>query len=66
MPFYQHKMSMIGGLLLSGDHFHKIGKVIRIAGERGFVGLYTVMNCSNGVEGVASASTVAEESGVAA
>ncbi len=44
IPFYKHKMSMNGGLFLSGDHFIKIGKVVLIDNERGFVGLYSVMN----------------------
>jgi hypothetical protein len=37
-------MTMNGGIFLSGDHFLKIGKVVLIDNERGFVGLYSVMN----------------------
>lgn len=45
IDFYKHKMTMKnGGLFLSGDHFLKIGKVLLIDNERGFVGLYSVMN----------------------
>jgi len=44
VPFYKHKMTMNGGLVLSGDHFLKIGKVVLIDNERGFIGLYSVMN----------------------
>lgn len=44
IPFYKHKLTMNGGNFLSGDHFLKIGKVVLIDNERGFVGLYTVMN----------------------
>ena len=44
IPYYRHKMTMNGGLFLSADHFIKIGKVILIDNEKGFVGLYSVMN----------------------
>ena len=44
IPFYRHRMTMNGGLFLSGDHFLKIGKVVLVEHERAFVGLYTVMN----------------------
>ena len=44
IPYYRHKMTMNGGLFLSGDHFIKIGKVILIENQRGFVGMYSVMN----------------------
>jgi hypothetical protein len=35
---------MNGGMFLSGDHFIKIGKVVLIDNERGFVVMYSVMN----------------------
>jgi hypothetical protein len=44
IPYYKHRMTMNGGLLLSGDHFIKIGKVVLIDHERAFVGIYSVMN----------------------
>jgi hypothetical protein len=44
IPYYKHRMTMNGGLLLSGDHFIKIGKVVLIDNKRAFVGLYSVMN----------------------
>lgn len=30
IPYFRHKMTMNGGLFLSGDHFIKIGKVVLI------------------------------------
>jgi hypothetical protein len=44
MPYYHRKLEMVSGKMLSGDHSHKIAKVILIEGKRGFQGLYTVMN----------------------
>jgi hypothetical protein len=35
---------MVGGRFLSADHSHKFAKVVLIQGNRGFEGLYTVMN----------------------
>jgi hypothetical protein len=44
MPYYQRKLEMVSGRMLSGDHSHKIAKVILIEGKHGFQGLYTVMS----------------------
>jgi len=44
IPYYEHRMSMGLGQCLSGDHSHKVAKVVLIQGQRGFMGLYTVMN----------------------
>lgn len=44
MPYYQRKLEMVSGRMLSGDHSHKIAKVILIERKHGFQGLYTVMN----------------------
>jgi hypothetical protein len=35
---------MVGGRFLSADHSHKFAKVVLIQGNRGFEGLYVVMN----------------------
>ena len=35
---------MIDGLVLAGDHSHKIAKLIFVAGDRAFEGLYTLVN----------------------
>ena len=44
IPYYKRKLEMVSGKALSGDHSHKIAKVILIEGKRGFQGLYTLMN----------------------
>ena len=44
VPYYCRKMQMVGGQNLSADHSHKVAKVVLIEGERGFMGIYTVMN----------------------
>jgi hypothetical protein len=44
MPYYNRKMQMVFGRKLSADHSHKVAKVVLVQGERGFDGIYTVMN----------------------
>ena len=44
VPYYKCKLEMVSGKALSGDHSHKIAKVILIEGKEGFQGLYTLMN----------------------
>jgi hypothetical protein len=44
VPFYERKLQMVGGRFLSADHSHKFAKVVLIQGNRGFEGLYVVMN----------------------
>lgn len=43
-PYYIRKMQMILGRFLSGDHSHKVAKVVLIQGNRVFHGVYTLMN----------------------
>jgi hypothetical protein len=35
---------MIDGVTLAADHSHKIVKVIQVAGQKTFEGIYTIMN----------------------
>lgn len=44
MAYYNRKMQMVFGRNLSADHSHKVAKVVLIKGERGFDGIYMVMN----------------------
>jgi hypothetical protein len=44
VPCYERKLQMVGGRFLSADHSHKFAKVVLIQGNRGFEGLYVVMN----------------------
>lgn len=44
IPYYTRKMQMVFGRNLSADHSHKVAKVVLIQGERGFDGIYTIMN----------------------
>ena len=44
IPYYTRKLQMIGGRNLSADHSHKVAKVVLIQSERGFDGIYTIMN----------------------
>jgi hypothetical protein len=44
VPYYERKLQMVGGSFLSADHSHKFAKVVLIQGQRGFEGLYVVMN----------------------
>jgi hypothetical protein len=44
IPYYKRKLEMVSGKYLSGDHSHKIAKVVLIEGKHGFQGLYTIMN----------------------
>jgi hypothetical protein len=44
IPYYERKLEMVGGRFLPGDHSHKYAKVVLIDGERGFEGIYTLMN----------------------
>jgi hypothetical protein len=44
IPYYTARMQMVFGKCLSADHSHKVAKVVLIAGERAFEGIYTVMN----------------------
>ena len=41
IPYYKCKHEMVSGKALSGDHSHKIAKVILIKEKQGFQGLYT-------------------------
>ena len=41
---HQRAMQRISGRYLSGDHSHKVAKVILMQGTRAFEGMYTVMN----------------------
>ena len=43
-PFITRHMQMVDGLVLSGDHSHKVAKLVHVAGTRAFEGLYTLMN----------------------
>jgi hypothetical protein len=45
VPYYEWKLQMVGGCLLSAaDHSHKFSKAVFIQDNRGFEGLYVVMN----------------------
>jgi hypothetical protein len=42
--YYQSRLELNTGSFLSADHSHKVAKVVLIQGERGFEGVYTIMN----------------------
>ena len=44
LPFYTRHLQMIDGLVLSGDHSHKIAKLCYVGGTRAFEGVFTLMN----------------------
>ena len=44
IPYYTRKLQMVGGRNLAADHSHKVAKVVLIQSQRGFDGIYTVMN----------------------
>jgi len=42
--FHIRHLQMVDGIVLGGDHSHKVAKLVFISGTRGFSGLYTLMN----------------------
>ncbi len=42
--FYRRRMQMIDGLVLAGDHSHKVAKLVHVGGARAFEGIYTLLN----------------------